>query len=217
MKTGSIWKRVAAAGCAAVLCSCSPAPNGRTIETDGRATSDAVVETIRSRRSIRRYSSARVGRDTRQRILECGIWAPNGQGRESWQIRVADSPRLLAELDSLYGAASNRKEGTVATPRPAAYRAPVVLFVACDESYDLSQVDCGLWGGNVMLAAHSMGLGTCCLGGIARFLNSPDGAPFLRRLDLPATHRLLYAIALGYPAESPAPKGRDTSKIVFLE
>ena len=75
----------------------------------------------------------------------------------------------------------------------------------------------GLWGGNVMLAAHSMGLGTCCLGGIARFLNSPDGAPFLRRLDLPATHRLLYAIALGYPAESPAPKERDTSKIVFLE
>lgn len=130
---------------------------------------------------------------------------------------MADSPRLLAELDSLYGAASNREEGTVATPRPAAYRAPVVLFVACDESYDLSQVDCGLWGGNVMLAAHSMGLGTCCLGGIARFLNSPDGAPFLRRLDLPATHRLLYAIALGYPAESPAPKERDTSKIVFLE
>lgn len=217
MKTGSIWKRVAAAGCAAVLCSCSPAPDGRTIETDARATSDAVVETIRSRRSIRRYSSARVGRDTLRRILECGIWAPNGQGRESWQIRVADSPRLLAELDSLYGAASNREEGTVATPRPAAYRAPVVLFVACDESYDLSQVDCGLWGGNVMLAAHSMGLGTCCLGGIARFLNSPDGAPFLRRLDLPATHRLLYAIALGYPAESPAPKERDTSKIVFLE
>lgn len=109
MKTGSIWKRVAAAGCAAVLCSCSPAPNGRTVETEGRATSDAVVETIRSRRSIRRYSSARVGRDTLQRILECGIWAPNGQGRESWQIRVADSPRLLAELDSLYGAASNRE------------------------------------------------------------------------------------------------------------
>ena len=150
-------------------------------------------------------------------ILECGIWAPNGQGRESWQIRVADNPRLLAELDSLYGTASNRGKEASATPRPAAYRAPVVLFVACDESYDLSQVDCGLWGGNVMLAAHSMGLGTCCLGGIARFLNSPDGAPFLRRLDLPATHRLLYAIALGYPAESPAPKGRDTSKIVFLE
>ena len=84
MKTGSIWKRVAAAGCAAALCSCSPAPDGRTIETDGRATSDAVVETIRSRRSIRRYSSARVGRDTLRRILECGIWAPNGQGRESW-------------------------------------------------------------------------------------------------------------------------------------
>lgn len=217
METGSIRKLIVAAGCSAVLCSCGPSPDGRTVETESRTTSDAVIETIHSRRSIRRYKPVRVGRDTLQRILECGIWAPNGQGRESWQIRVADNPRLLAELDSLYGTASNRGKEASATPRPTAYRAPVVLFVACDESYDLSQVDCGLWGGNVMLAAHSMGLGTCCLGGIARFLNSPDGAPFLRRLDLPATHRLLYAIALGYPAESPAPKGRDTSKIVFLE
>ena len=208
---------IATAGCAAVLCGCAPAPDGRTAGAEGIAASDAVIETIRTRRSIRRYGSARVGRDTLQRILECGIWAPNGKGRESWQIRVADNPQLLAELDSLYGASLNREEGTVATPRPAAYGAPVVIFVACDEGYDLSQVDCGLWGGNVMLAAHSMGLGTCCLGGIARFLNSPEGAPFLRRLDLPATHRLLYAIALGYPAESPAPKGRDASKIVFLE
>lgn len=190
---------------------CSP-----TTATDPRPTSgNAVVDAIHSRRSIRRYTPRRIARDTLQRLLECGSMAPNGQGRESWQVRVLDDPQLLGHLDSLYDAAMRRSPE--APKLRAAYGAPVVLFVAYDTTYDLSQVDCGLWGGNVQLAAHSLGLGSCCLGGLTRLLNSPAGGPFLGRLQLPPTHRLLYAIALGYPDESPEPKPRDLTKIRFVE
>ena len=91
------------------------------------------------------------------------------------------------------------------------------VFIACDTTYDLSQVDCGLLGGNMILAAQSVGVGSCCLGGLCRFLNAPEGAELLRRLQLPDTHRLLYAIAFGYPAEMPAAKPRNREKVRFVE
>ena len=69
----------------------------------------------------------------------------------------------------------------------------------------------------MILAAQSVGVGSCCLGGLCRFLNAPEGAELLRRLQLPDTHRLLYAIAFGYPAEMPAAKPRNREKVRFVE
>jgi nitroreductase len=69
----------------------------------------------------------------------------------------------------------------------------------------------------MMLAAQAMGLGTCCLGGPVRFLNSNAGAKFfLDRLDIPADYRLCYILAVGYPDETPEPKPRDASKVKFI-
>lgn len=60
-----------------------------------------VVETIMARRSIRKYKQQPVEKDKLQQILECGINAPNGMGRQSWEIRVVDTPELLAEIGFL--------------------------------------------------------------------------------------------------------------------
>ena len=60
--------------------------------------SDAVIENIMARRSIRKYKPTPVGRDTMNVILECGINAPNGQNRQSWEVRVVDSPALMDEI-----------------------------------------------------------------------------------------------------------------------
>ena len=69
-----------------------------------------------------------------------------------------------------------------------------------------------------MLAAQSMGLGTCCLGGPVRFITSnPDAAFFLQRLDIPEGYRLNYIIAVGYPDEQPDARPRDASKVKFIE
>ena len=59
----------------------------------------AVVEdVIMSRRSIRNYKDLPVGRDTLERILKAGINAPNGQNRQSWEIRVIDRPETMAKV-----------------------------------------------------------------------------------------------------------------------
>lgn len=194
-------------------CTSSP-PSDTAKQTSD--TTNQVIETIMARRSIRQYKPRPVDRDTLQSILKCGIHAPNGQHKESWQIRVVDSPEFINGLTALY-----KQENPQAAERPGFKNifnnAPTVVFIAYDTTYDLSQVDCGLLGENIILAAQSMGIGSCCLGAPIRFMNSAAAVEYLKRLDLPDTHKLLYAIALGYPDEKPAAKSRDMDKVKFIE
>lgn len=201
----------------ATLCSCTPSPKNAEAEKAVSGAENQVVETIMARRSIRKYKQQPVEKDKLQQILECGINAPNGMGRQSWEIRVVDTPELLAEIDSLNIKLAVGRGMDASKVRPAAYGAPVLVFIANDTAYDLSQVDCGLLGGNMILTAQSMGLGSCCLGGIVRTLKSPEAEGLLKRLELPENYNLLYAIAFGYPDESPAAKPRKADKIRFVD
>lgn len=69
----------------------------------------------------------------------------------------------------------------------------------------------------MILTAQSMGIGSCCLGGIVRFLKQPENKDLLQQLQLPESHELLYAIAFGYPDESPKAKERHTDRIQYIE
>jgi nitroreductase len=69
----------------------------------------------------------------------------------------------------------------------------------------------------MMLAAHELGLGTCCLGMPIPFMNSKQGEPFLASLGLPEGYALQFAIAIGYADEAPEAKPRHASKLVFVE
>lgn len=174
-----------------------------------------VVETIMARRSIRKYKPIVIEQDKLSRALECGINAPNGMYKQSWEIRVVNNSKFMNEIEKGY-TAFQKKEGRKRIMHPS-FGAPCLVFIAHDTTYDLSQVDCGLLGENIILSAQSMGLGTCCLGGIVRYLNSSDASDLLKQLEIPDSYKLLYAIAIGYPNESPASKPRDTNKIKFID
>ena len=57
-----------------------------------------VVKTIMERRSIRKYQPQPVEREKMDLILQCGINAPNGQNKQSWEVRVVDNPELLEAM-----------------------------------------------------------------------------------------------------------------------
>ena len=187
------------------------------VTTSENSKENAVIETIMSRRSVRKYKPQAVNRDTMQVILECGINAPNGQNKQSWEIRVVDNPEFINGVTEVF-----KKENPNATKDPnfknMFRNASTVVFIANDTSYDMSQIDCGLLGENMILSAWSMGIGTCCLGGPARFLTtSPAAAEYLKKLDIPEGYQLLYCIAFGYPDETPAAKPRHAAKIKFID
>ena len=209
--------RISAAAlvCAVALTSCGNG-SGTGSTASEKSVSDIVIENIMTRRSVRQYQPVAVGRDTMKTILECGINAPNGQNRQSWEIRVVDSPEFIDGVTGLFVKANPR---AVEDPsfKNMFRNAPTVVFIAHDPSYDMSPIDCGLLGENMILSAWSMGIGSCCLGGPVRFMKSPEAADYLKRLGFSEGYELLYCIGFGYPAESPAAKDRDASKIQFVD
>ena len=201
------------------LCGCTSQPSQKeTGMSDSivKVQDNPVIETIMARRSIRKYKPEAVERDKMETILNSGIHAPNGMNKQSWEVRVVDNQDFINELTEIF-----KKENPKAAER-AGFKnmfnnAPTVAFIAYDPRYDMSQIDCGLLGANMILTAQSMGIGSCCLGGPVRFMKSPAAAGYLKKLDFSDGYELLYAIAFGYPDEAPAAKSRDTSKVKFID
>lgn len=173
---------------------------------------NAVVENIMSRRSVRKYKDTPVPREVLNTILKCGIYAPNGQNKQSWEVRVVDNEALQAEIKTAMAANGNERAAG------CFYNAPVWVFIARDKGYDFSAYDCGLLAENIMLSAHSLGVGSVCLGSPVRFiLDSPQKEAVLSKLGFSEGYELSLCISLGYPDEVPVAKPRDFGKVKFVE
>ena len=166
------------------LSACAPSQKDSEVQNASKS-ENQVIETIMSRRSIRKYKQQPVEMEKLQQILDCGINAPNGQNKQSWEIRVVNTPDYISELDSLNRSLALAKGADASKIRHASYGAPVMIFIANDTTYDFSQVDCGLLGANMILTAESLGLGSCSLGGIAIPIKLPVAVSLLKRLVLP--------------------------------
>ncbi len=207
MKT---FKILLAALCVSLAASCAQTTHNAS-QTDD---TNAVIQTIKARRSIRNYKQVPVGRDTLNAIMECGINAPNGQNKQSWEVRVVDNPELLAQMSQAMGDAHPGLEFAKECFRGA----PVMVFIARDPSYDFSAYDCGLLAENIMLSAWSLGVGSVCLGSPVRFLTDNDVCgPYVGKLGFSEGYELCLCVGLGYAAESPDAKPRDKAKVKFVE
>ena len=197
--------------CVCSLFCCTPIQNNKNDEEN------AVIETIMTRRSVRKYQPQAVNRDTMQVIMECGINAPNAINRQAWEVRVLDNPETIQKLTELY-VKENPKEAENANFKNMFRNAPTVAFIANDTTFAYSPVDCGLMAENMILSAWSMGIGSCCLGGPARFMKAnPEANEILKQMGFSENYDLLLCIGFGYPAETPAAKPREAAKVKFLD
>ena len=174
---------------------------------------NAAIENIMTRRSIRQYKNGPVARETMMTIMECGINAPSGQNRQSWEIRVVDNPTVMAEIVDLMAAANPQADKGMI--KGCFRNAPTMVFIANDPGYDFSVIDCGLLSQNIMLSGWSLGVGSVCLGSPVRFLrNAPDA---IAKLGFSPGYTPVICIGMGYPAESPEAKPRDFGKVQFID
>lgn len=203
-------KTIFAALIAAMAMSCAEQPKEQTVMED----KNEVIETIMARRSIRKYQDRPVSRDTLNKIMECGINAPNGQNKQSWEVRIVDNADFMKEIDE----AMAKSHPDVEFAKGCMRGAPVMVFIARDPSYDFSAYDCGLMAENIMLSAWSMGVGSICLGSPVRFLTDNDTCkPILERLGFSEGYELCLCVGLGYADESPEAKPRDMGKVKFVD
>lgn len=189
-------------------------PKEQNAETE--SSNDAVTELMMSSRSIRNYKDSLIKKETLDEILKCGVNAPNGKNLQAYEIRVL-SPALIDSIKSAV-VKDNPQIGEREGFKNIFVDAPCVLSIAYDTTYDMSQVDCGLLGENIILSAWSKGIGSCCLGSSARWIkDSPSAKPYLDKIGFSEGYELLYCIALGYPDETPEAKLRTMDKIKYME
>lgn len=186
------------------------------VSTTCKCGKNCVIENIMARRSIRKYKPETVDRETMNTILKCGINAPNGQNKQSWEVRVVDNPAIMDEIKDIMVKAYPEED---AKRLIGCFRdAPVMAFIARDPSYDFSAYDCGLLAENMMLSATSLGVGSICLGSPVRFINdNPACAPVLEKLGFSSGYELALCVGFGYADEAPDAKPRKWEKVKFVD
>ncbi len=181
-----------------------PTDKMSNLEADIMMEVNPVLSNMMARRSIRKYLDKPVEHEKLEAIVRAGINAPSGMNRQPWIVRVVEDQKLIADVNEAAG-------------RSLFYGVNSLICV-CTPANGGGELDAGLLGENIMLAAQSMGLGTCCLGGPVRFLLSNEKCKFfIERLDIPADYKLNYIIAIGYPDEQPEAKPRDASKVKYIK
>jgi len=196
---------------------------------------EMMEDLIRGRRSVRRYRRDPVPPEVIDRLLELATWAPSAANRQDWEFVVVSSPETKGAMaaavrEEWEGMLSVAEAESLASELRHYVRnfdwfsfAPVVIVVTTKSPESYLDFLCGhragaVHGGavsaamaaqNLMLAAHAMGLATCCLTG-------PVGAEErLRRiLGLGNRRDLVCLLTLGYPAEEPEPPPRKPASDV---
>ncbi len=197
-----------------------------------------IIDAIKERRSIRKYSSRPVSTEILSEILEAAQWAPSAHNAQPWRFIVLiddSSKRELAEAMAAALVADLRGDGVAAETRASIGKASVdrftrapVLVVACLTMNDMVQFgdkrrqegerglavqSLGAAVQNMLLAAHSNGLGACWFCAPAFCKEAVRKA-----LKIPEEVEPQALIALGYPAEKPsAPRRKRLDNYSYLD
>ena len=196
-----------------------------------------VIEAINNRRSIRAYEPKPIPKDIINTIIEAGNQAPS-RGREvkgvlhfqPWRFVVVEDPEFKQKLvqttlpiwkkftesmkethPAVYEKAMMLYEAMDEPKDMVYYSAPVILFVIGPASYAVS---CALACENIMLAAYSLGLGSCYVG----FGSMVKGdADVVQALELTDNERIFGPIVLGYPKDVPEVRALDQHESRYVE
>ena len=149
-----------------------------------------LLSVIKTRRSVRYWKKKVVPKEILMKIIEAATYAPTAFNRMEWRFYVAETP--LEKMGK--GDASNASMFE---------KAPVRIFVAVDERLFFEKysgaLDTGFALQNLILAAHSLGLGTCLIYQ-GEFV---DPEVMEKYYNIPSYMKVYCAVVLGYPEEDP--------------
>ena len=179
-----------------------------------------VIEAIEARRSVRAYKDTPVEHEKLELLAKCGVLAPSAMNRQEWEVRIVENKEWIDGATATYLKAveGTDKAKYMLTPtfKNIFRNAAAVIFVGAPDGV-FSGENVGCMAQNIMLAATELGLGTCFLGSVQMIFAEPAMAEHLQSLGFSDGYKLRYALAVGYPDESPEAKPRDMSKIKFVE
>lgn len=195
----SIFKFVSALGVCAILSMGSCADN-KSADTDMNASSSQTpIENIMTRASVRQFTDRAISKDTLETIVKAGMAAPSAVNKQPWEfIVVTDRP----VLDSLM---AHHPHANLQTATAAIVVCGNMEKAMEGEGQAYWIQDCSAATENVLLAAHSLGLGAVWCG---VYPMQDRVVPVREVLNLPSYVTPLNIISMGYPASQPEPKDK---------
>lgn len=150
------------------------------------------IKIIETRRSVRCFDTERMpSEEMIKQIVEAGEYAPTGRGKQSPRIVVVTNKQTRDLLSSL----NARVMGVESDPF---YGAPVILLVLADRERPTYIYDGSLVMGNLMNAAHSLGLGSCWIHRAKEIFDSEEGKALLKEWCIEGNYEGIGHVALGY-------------------
>ena len=169
------------------------------------------IENLKTRRAIRSYQNTVPDKELLAQVIEAGTYAPTGMGRQS-PIIVAVTDKAVRDRLSQLNAA------VMGADNDPFYGAPAVLVVLADRSVPTYLYDGSLVMGNLMNAAHALGLGTCWIHRAKEVFDSEEGKALLKEWGIEGDYEGIGNCIIGYPAqENPQPKPRKENYVYYIE
>jgi len=158
-----------------------------------------LLEAIRTRRAIRRFTKEAVPPESIEKLLEAGRWAPSSINSQPWEFIVITDPETKKRISRSFNISAFLNE------------APLAIAVVVDRlRTTLPAQDGAIAAYAIWLAAHDLGLGACWINP-----NIPGGIKKI--LGIPFTKKLITILAIGYPAEAPVHTRRKLKDFVYFE
>ena len=169
------------------------------------------LELMQTRRSVRGFKPDPVPEEILDQIVEAGTWAATGRNRQSPVIIKVTNRELIRKLSKLNGEIM----GTDSDPF---YGAPAVLIVLADKTVPTYLYDGSLVMGNLMLAAHSLGIGSCWIHRAKEEFQLPEGKEILKSLGIEGDYEGIGHCVLGYAeGEYPHTKPRKENWVYTIK
>lgn len=174
-----------------------------------------VIETIKNRRSIRRYLPDPLKQEELDAILEAGLYAPSAHNDQPWHFTVIRDKELLDRISRVSKELMLKSELDWMREMGAKeqlhifYHAPAVVVVSMRKDALSPLVDCSAAIQNMLLAAESLDIGSCWIGLAKFWFSVPEE---VKALGLPAGYEPCYAVALGRKGHRPSralPRRKD--------
>jgi nitroreductase len=158
------------------------------------------LEALRTRRSVRKYQDRQIARGLLEQIVDAGRLAATARNEQPWEFVVVTDPDLKNKVAAATDHGKFIADGAAA------------IAVFCrDSKYYLEDGSAATQ--NILVAAHSLGLGACWIAG-----DKKDYAlPIAKLLGVPEGYCLVSLVALGYPAQLPEKEKRPLSEVLHWE
>ena len=150
-----------------------------------------VINNMKTRRSIRKYKPDMIPEDVLNRIIEAGTYAATGMGKQSPIIIAVTNKEIRDKF-------SKMNAEIMGVDSDLFYGAPVVLIVLADKARPTYVYDGSLVMGNLMLAAHAEGIGSCWIHRAKEEFESAEGKAFLKSLGIEGDYEGIGHCVLGY-------------------